>query len=200
MIQSTRANKETWITLVTQFVGIFKEHLMGGVCNQGWVGSLTSAFGSYAKELGYLCQPEDNEDIPQVLVNKFLIDMRSDVEVSYPTIQKLFTEISSILLDAKYDDSWEDEFRDNPQKIESFREKVQMYDILFEPTDDISVQQRKETMTKFINNMVPSFFIQAYMYFNENASENEKEDIVKIKKAVLAAYKEFLEFQLKKIY
>ena len=201
VIQSTKDNKVTWNTLITQFVGIFDEHLNEGACNQGWVGSLASAFGSFAKDLGYLCMDENNEDEQSITEFKenLLVDMREYIPVSYPTISKLFTDISDILGNVKYDDSWEEDFKDDDKKLESFREKVQMYDILFEPTGEFTVKERKETMTKFINNMVPSFFIQAYMYFNENASENEKEDILKIKKAVLAAYKEFLEFQLKKI-
>jgi hypothetical protein len=214
VIGSTKENEEMYNTLVTQFTKMFKEHLNGGVCNQGWVGSLTAVFGTFVKELGYYCQtdlPDENEKT-QVLVNKFLIDHKSDVEVSWPTIQKLFTQISGILLDAKYDDSWKEELeteiknaksdleRETSQKkLKSFEEKVKMYDILFEPEEDTDIKLRKETMISFLNKMKPTFFMDSYTYFNENDKNKNQEYIIDIKKAVIKAFNEFTEFQLKKI-
>jgi len=206
VIQSTEGTPEMYSTLITQFTRMFKEHLNNGVCNQGWVGSLTSVFGAYVSELGYLCQTEDkkNEKV-EVLINKFLIDMKSDAEVEWPTIHSLFSKISGILLDAKYDDEWREHLEEEMKmaqtpeeeevvknKIKSFEEKIQMYDILFEPTDDVSSQTRKETMIKFVNKMKPTFFMDAYTYFTN-------EDVINIKKAVNKAFMEFTEFQLNKI-
>jgi hypothetical protein len=200
VIESTkRINLDMYNTLVAQFVGAFKEHINRGVCNQGWVGGLTSIFGTYTKDLGYYCRDEEKEedDKPKVLVRKFLIDMIDNVEVDYPTINKLFVTISGLLLDAKYDDSWREEFEGDEERLARFEEKVKMYDDLFEPSEDLSVEYRKMTMTHFIECMKPTFFMDAYVKFHEEAEV--KEDIVDIKKGVLMAFKEFKEYQLKKI-
>jgi len=207
VIQSTRDHELMWRTLITQFTGIFKEHLNEGVCNQGLVGSMTSVFASFAKELGYLCIKEDDDSVKvEELKDKFLIDMRGDVVKDWPTIQKLFVKISNILYDAILDeDEWreplEEEMKMAPteeerkiaeNKIKSFEEKIQMYQILFEPEDDVSTQTRKETMIKFVSNMKPTFFMEAYDYF-------KNESLANIKKAVNKAFMEFTEFQLNKI-
>jgi len=189
VIQLTKDNKEMYNTLLAQFVGAFKEHIADGVCNQGWVGGLTSIFGSYAKELGYLCMTDKEQQIHD-FASKLLIDMRDDIEVPYPTISKLFIEISNILLDAKYDDEWEEK-EHTEEENKSFREKIRMYDILYEdPTvpKDIKMQ----TMKKFIDCMLPTFFMRCVDYF-------EKEKLTRIKEAVKFSLEEFKRFQLEKI-
>ena len=191
MVIKNVKDKESYETLLTQLVGIFKEHIGKGVCNQGWIGSMTSVFGSLAKEVGYLCLSEREQEIED-LVQKFLIDMRDDVEVKYPTINRQFIEISNILLDAKYDDEW-DEKSHTPEENEKFYEKVRMYDVLYEdPT--VSLKEKKETMIKFVDSMLPSFFMEVY------ASEMFKnEDILRVKNAVKKAIEEFKQFQVEKI-
>ena len=216
--------EEMYKTLVTQFTRMFKEHLNQDVCNQGWVGSLTAAFGAYVKELGYLCETEEEkrEEKTELLVNKFLIDMRDDAEVKWQTIQKLFTQISEVLFNAKYDEEeWreplEEMMRDAmddterqliQNKIKSFEDKIKMYEILFEPEEEMTRDVRISTMIEFINKMKPTFFMDALTYFNEKQPlhpENgeveleESDSITDIKKATLKAFLEFTEFQLKKI-
>jgi len=201
VIKSTRISNELiFKTLVTQFVGAFEEHINRGVCNQGWVGGLTSIFGSEAKDLGYLCQDEEPEDEEKAkeLSNLFLIDMRELVDTDYPTISKLFEKISGILMDAKYEDSWREEFEGDEEKLAKFEEKVKMVDILFEGSDEYPVEYRKSEMKKFIECMKPTFFMDAYVKFNEDAT-GVKEDIIDIKKGVLKAFKIFEQFQLNKI-
>jgi len=202
-------NEEMYRTLIMQFVGAFKEHLLKGVCNQGWVGSLTSIFGGYAKELGYLCMSEEdiNSEV-DVLVKKYLIDMRDDIEVDYPTVSKLFIEISRVIEEAKYlekpededdydeDVEYWDESKHTPEENEKFKEKVKMYDIMFDYMKTVDRNVKKETIIKFISDMIPSFFMQIIFY---NQEKDIKEDIVKIKKAVKMSMAEFLEYQLDKL-
>lgn len=190
VIQSTK-NTHMYETLVIQFIGAFKEHISKGVCNQGWVGGLTSIFGSYSKELGYLCISEKEEEIEE-LVSMFLIDMKDDIiPVQYPTVNKLFVEISNILLDAKYEDDW-DYASHTPEENSSFDEKVKMYDILYE--DDTAPKELKiKTMKEFVDCMLPTFFMRALDYF-----EN-KETTIKLKEAVKSAIETFKQFQIDKI-
>jgi hypothetical protein len=191
VIQTTKDNKEMYETLITQFVGAFKEHIATGVCNQGWVGGLTSIFGSYSKELGYLCMSIKEEEIND-LVYKFLVDMRDpDVTVDYPTVSKLFSEISTILLDAKYEDNWDYDSH-TKEENETFDKKVKMYDILFEDPN-VSKDLKKKTMIEFVDCMLPTFFMRALDYYEG------KETIVKIKEASKAAIEDFKQFQLDKI-
>jgi hypothetical protein len=190
VIQSTK-NTQMYETLVIQFIGAFKEHISKGVCNQGWVGGLTSIFGSYSKDLGYLCITEKEQEIEE-LVSMFLIDMKDDIiPVQYPTVNKLFVEISNILLDAKYEDDW-DYASHTPEENSSFDEKVKMYDILYE--DDTAPKELKiKTMKEFIDCMLPTFFMRALDYF-----EN-KETTIKLKEAVKSAIETFKQFQIDKI-
>ncbi len=190
VIQSTK-NTHMYETLVIQFIGAFKEHISQGVCNQGWVGGLTSIFGSYSKELGYLCISEKEEEIEE-LVSMFLIDMKDDIiPVQYPTVNKLFVEISNILLDAKYEDEW-DYANHTPEENSSFDEKVKMYDILYED-DTVSKELKIKTMKEFVDCMLPTFFMRALDYF-----EN-KETTIKLKEAVKSAIETFKQFQIDKI-
>jgi hypothetical protein len=190
VIQSTK-NTQMYETLITQFIGAFKEHISKGVCNQGWVGGLTSIFGSYSKELGYLCITEKEQEIEE-LVSMFLIDMKDDIiPVQYPTVNKLFVEISNILLDAKYEDDW-DYASHTPEENSSFDEKVKMYDILYED-DTVPKEVKIKTMKKFVDCMLPTFFMRALDYF-----EN-RESTIKIKEAVKSAIETFKQFQIDKI-
>ena len=211
VIRATKDRDENMFkNLVAQFVGAFQEHLAGGVCHQGWVGGLMSVFGGSARELGYSCREEnDDEEKINELAEKLLVDMREYIPVSYPTISKLFTTISGILTDAKLDDevletleeelqnaTTDSERQEISKKIQSFKDKIRQYDILFEKGEDVIF--RRETMKKFIQDMKPTFFMDVYTYFNESASE--KESILHIKKAVLKALVDFTDFQLRKIY
>jgi hypothetical protein len=184
VIKSTKSKPEMYNTLIMQFVGAFKEHIAQGVCNQGWVGGLTSIFGSYAKELGYLCLSEDEIEIED-LVQKFLD--KSD-NVKYPTVHKQFVEIGNVILEAKYDDEYLEE-KHTDEEIANYKKKVQLYDDMYE-TPDIEV--RKKAMTEFISGMVPSFFMEVFEYY-------PNEDIVRLKKATKKAVAEYLQIELDKI-
>jgi len=214
VIQSTRDQELMWRTLITQFTGIFKEHLNEGVCNQGLVGSMTSVFASFAKELGYLCINEDeNTQKIEVLKNKFLAGLRGDIVTEWPTIYKMFHDISDILGQAKYDDELsekleeemkmaqtDEEIRKAQLQLDNYRSKVEMYDILFEAGPEVTREEKKKVMTKFVNDMKIPFFMDAYVFFNEAQTDQDlKESVINIKKALLEAFRDFLEFQLNKI-
>jgi hypothetical protein len=119
----------------------------------------------------------------------FLIDMKDDIiPVQYPTVNKLFVEISNILLDAKYEDDW-DYASHTPEQNSSFDEKVKMYDILYED-DTVPKELKIKTMKEFVDCMLPTFFMRALDYF-----EN-KETTIKLKEAVKSAIETFKQFQV----
>ena len=178
VIKSTKSNPEMYNTLIMQFVGAFKEHIAQGVCNQGWVGGLTSIFGSYAKDLGYLCLSDDEIEVED-LVQKFL-DKSDDVK--YPTVHKQFVEIGNIIVEAKYDDEYLEE-KHTDEEIANYKKKVQLYDDMYESAD---VEVRKKAMTEFISGMVPSFFMEVFEYY-------PNEDILRLKKAAKKAVAEYLD-------
>ncbi len=190
VIKSTKSNLEMYNTLIMQFVGAFKEHIAQGVCNQGWVGGLTSIFGSYAKELGYLCLSEDEIEVED-LVQKFLdteTGLGKSDDVKYPTVHKQFVEIGNIIVEAKYDDEYLEE-KHTDEEIANYKKKVQLYDDMYESAD---IEVRKKAMTEFISGMVPSFFMEVFEYY-------PNEDIVRLKKATKKAVAEYLQIELDKI-
>ena len=178
VIKSTISNPIIYNTLIIQFIGAFKEHISHHVCNQGWVGGLTSIFGSYAKELGYLCLTEEDTEVED-LVQKFLD--KSD-NVKYPTVHKQFVEIGNIILEAKYDDEFLEQ-QHTPEEIANYNKKVEMYDNMYESPD---IEVRKKATIEFISGMVPSFFMEVYNYY-------PNEDIVRLKKAAKKAVAEYLD-------
>ena len=209
VIRSTKNQETVYRTLISQFTGIFKEHLNNRPCNQGWVGSLTSVFASLADDLGYLCQkvdPDVNEKVLE-LEEKFLME-----KAGWPTILNMYNEITQIMYTAYYEDTWSEKFDEEEkmadsefmkikiqEKRKSFEEKLNMFKIVFEPEDDVDLQTRRMTAIEYINLMKPSYFMDVFTWFNENAPNNQKVEVIDIKKALIRAFSVFTERNLKSI-
>jgi len=202
VIDSFKGDNDKWENLMINFINVFREHISSGVCNTGWIGGMISIL-----DVAYISDYRSGIDEYSDLINKFVIDMKpleKELNILYPTINKLFIKISNILLETKYDeDELKDMYKGDEEKLKKIQEKIDMYNDLFEPTKDLSLEYRKKVMLKFIECMKVPFFIEAYNYYYEDyfIKNNPKEmrNLIHIKEAVNHAFNIFEEYYLSKI-